>query len=249
MPELRRGARGQARDDAIDRLPPVPFGGRRVAGRRRRPAHYAQDNGTRAADPARQRRHARARRQGGAALAGGRLRRALRSAGERRRRAELLARVPALPPHRGLRLPRRRRRTAGAGRRRSPACRRRSATASSYQGVLYRKLYDYTGMVTYVLGEFYWQAARATSAPSTPTTGHRRGVREAPEPRADRRAGDAGGRLVGGETLSRRRGDEGLQARARHSAPRCSATRCRPPSAASAAREDLLLDRSSSSSC
>ena len=29
-----------------------------------------------------------------------------------------------------------------------------------YQGTLYRKLYDYTGMVTYVLGEFYWRLAR-----------------------------------------------------------------------------------------
>ncbi|MEO7335221.1 MAG: DUF4178 domain-containing protein, partial [Caldimonas sp.] len=27
-------------------------------------------------------------------------------------------------------------------------------------GVLYRKLYDYTGKVTYVLGEFYWQVTR-----------------------------------------------------------------------------------------
>ena len=29
-----------------------------------------------------------------------------------------------------------------------------------YQAVLYRKLYDYTGMVTYVLGEFYWQVTK-----------------------------------------------------------------------------------------
>jgi endogenous inhibitor of DNA gyrase (YacG/DUF329 family) len=29
-----------------------------------------------------------------------------------------------------------------------------------YAGVLYRKLYDYTGKVTYVLGEFYWQVTR-----------------------------------------------------------------------------------------
>ena len=29
-----------------------------------------------------------------------------------------------------------------------------------YQGASYRKLYDYTGMVTYVLGEFYWQVTR-----------------------------------------------------------------------------------------
>jgi Domain of unknown function (DUF4178) len=29
-----------------------------------------------------------------------------------------------------------------------------------YQGALYRKLYDYTGQVTYVLGEFYWQVTK-----------------------------------------------------------------------------------------
>jgi hypothetical protein len=29
-----------------------------------------------------------------------------------------------------------------------------------YRGVLYRKLYDYTGKVTYVLGEFYWKLER-----------------------------------------------------------------------------------------
>ena len=29
-----------------------------------------------------------------------------------------------------------------------------------YEGAVYRKLYDYTGMVTYVLGEFYWQVTR-----------------------------------------------------------------------------------------
>ncbi|HJV63558.1 MAG TPA: DUF4178 domain-containing protein, partial [Albitalea sp.] len=30
----------------------------------------------------------------------------------------------------------------------------------SYQGASYRKLYDYTGQVTYVLGEFYWRLRR-----------------------------------------------------------------------------------------
>ncbi|MDQ6679600.1 MAG: DUF4178 domain-containing protein, partial [Pseudomonadota bacterium] len=29
-----------------------------------------------------------------------------------------------------------------------------------HEGVLYKKLYDYTGKVTYVLGEFYWQVTR-----------------------------------------------------------------------------------------
>jgi hypothetical protein len=30
----------------------------------------------------------------------------------------------------------------------------------SYEGAAYRRLYDYTGMVTYVLGEFYWQVTQ-----------------------------------------------------------------------------------------
>ena len=30
-----------------------------------------------------------------------------------------------------------------------------------HEGVLYRKLYDYTGEVTYVLGEFYWQVTQS----------------------------------------------------------------------------------------
>ncbi|MEQ1805337.1 MAG: DUF4178 domain-containing protein, partial [Burkholderiaceae bacterium] len=32
--------------------------------------------------------------------------------------------------------------------------------AVKYRGALYRKLYDYTGQVTYVLGEFYWRVER-----------------------------------------------------------------------------------------
>ena len=31
---------------------------------------------------------------------------------------------------------------------------------AKYQGASYRKLYDYTGQITYVLGEFYWQLTR-----------------------------------------------------------------------------------------
>jgi Domain of unknown function (DUF4178) len=36
----------------------------------------------------------------------------------------------------------------------------RAGESVKYQGVLYRKLYDYTGRITYVLGEFYWQLTR-----------------------------------------------------------------------------------------
>ncbi|WP_298833586.1 DUF4178 domain-containing protein [uncultured Piscinibacter sp.] len=36
----------------------------------------------------------------------------------------------------------------------------RAGEAVKYQGVLYRKLYDYAGRATYVLGEFYWRLER-----------------------------------------------------------------------------------------
>jgi len=36
----------------------------------------------------------------------------------------------------------------------------RAGDSVKYQGVLYRKLYTYTGKITYVLGEFYWQLTR-----------------------------------------------------------------------------------------
>ena len=35
-----------------------------------------------------------------------------------------------------------------------------SGSSATYDGVKYRKLYDYTGQITYVLGEFYWQLTR-----------------------------------------------------------------------------------------
>jgi ribosomal protein L37AE/L43A len=35
-----------------------------------------------------------------------------------------------------------------------------SGNVVKYEGGVYRKLYDYTGMVTYVLGEFYWQVTQ-----------------------------------------------------------------------------------------
>ena len=35
-----------------------------------------------------------------------------------------------------------------------------AGSGAKYDGVVYRKLYDYTGMVTYVLGEFYWQVTK-----------------------------------------------------------------------------------------
>lgn len=35
-----------------------------------------------------------------------------------------------------------------------------SGDSARYEGASYRKLYDYTGQITYVLGEFYWQLTR-----------------------------------------------------------------------------------------
>jgi hypothetical protein len=40
-----------------------------------------------------------------------------------------------------------------------------------YQGTLYKKLYDYTGKVTYVLGEFYWRLEREQRTANTDYTG------------------------------------------------------------------------------
>ncbi|MFZ2650963.1 MAG: DUF4178 domain-containing protein [Burkholderiaceae bacterium] len=43
----------------------------------------------------------------------------------------------------------------------------RAGEAVRYRGVLYRKLYDYTGKVTYVLGEFYWRLEREQRSSNT----------------------------------------------------------------------------------
>ena len=40
-----------------------------------------------------------------------------------------------------------------------------------HEGVLYRKLYDYTGQVTYVLGEFYWRLTRNQRTANTDYVG------------------------------------------------------------------------------
>jgi predicted RNA-binding Zn-ribbon protein involved in translation (DUF1610 family) len=43
----------------------------------------------------------------------------------------------------------------------------RAGDGVKYQGVLYRKLYDYVGKVTYVLGEFYWRLERKARTNNT----------------------------------------------------------------------------------
>ena len=88
----------------------------------------------------------------------------------------------------------------------------------------YRKLYDYTGQITYVLGEFYWRLTRDQRTANTDYAGHRRGSREAAEPRADRGRGHAGGRLVGRRGARRRRRASPPSGSATTSARRCSAT-------------------------
>ena len=51
-------------------------------------------------------------------------------------------------------------RTAGAGPCRITGAPQSFGESVKYQDVLYRKLYDYVGQVTYVLGEFYWRLSR-----------------------------------------------------------------------------------------
>ncbi len=67
-----------------------------------------------------------------------------------------------------------------------------------YQGALYRKLYDYTGRVTYVLGEFYWQLKRDELTYNTDY----QGAGDAKAKRLNRERTD--GEIVwsGGETLA-----------------------------------------------
>ena len=198
MPELRRIARGEAGDDAVDRLPPVPVGGRPVSHR----ASAATSRTTRRATAAS--RRSRSARVGTLALGGasalpwqvvGYVERC--EIPERRRgRADLLARVPALSPQRGLRLHRRRRgrlELDGADHRRAAAF----GDGVKHEGALYRKLYDYTGKVTYVLGEFYWHLTRDQRTANTDYQGTGAASTKRLNREETEGAGSAGGRLVG----------------------------------------------------
>ena len=75
-----------------------------------------------------------------------------------------------------------------------------------HEGVLYRKLYDYTGMVTYVLGEFYWQLTREQRTVNTDYqgTGAASAKRLNREQTGSGRSGNEGQEVIwsGGETLS-----------------------------------------------
>ena len=63
--------------------------------------------------------------------------------------------------------------------------------------MLYRKLYDYVGKVTYVLGEFYWRLTRDERTANTDYVGT--GAASAKRLNREQTAGrgHAGGRLVG----------------------------------------------------
>jgi hypothetical protein len=67
-----------------------------------------------------------------------------------------------------------------------------------YQGALYRKLYDYTGKATYVLGEFYWQLKRGELTYNTDY----QGAGDAKHKRLNRERTEAEIVWSGGETLT-----------------------------------------------
>jgi len=71
-----------------------------------------------------------------------------------------------------------------------------------YEDVLYKKLYDYTGQVTYVLGEFYWRLTRDQRTANTDYVGT--GKASAKRLNRERTAGEGTEELVwsAGETLS-----------------------------------------------
>jgi len=71
-----------------------------------------------------------------------------------------------------------------------------------YQDVLYRKLYDYTGQVTYVLGEFYWRLAKDQRTLNSDYQGT--GANSARRLNRERTHGEGNEEVVwsGGETLS-----------------------------------------------
>ena len=129
-------------------------------------AHYAQNNaGAGGAEPQIPLGHAPARWRSAArpaALAGGGLSWSAATsptAGDDEH--QLLARVPALPPRGGLRLPRRQPTTAGAGSGRSPARPSCAATRARWKGdELPREVSATRAKVTWVLGEFYWRVQR-----------------------------------------------------------------------------------------
>ena len=101
-------------------------------------------------------------------------------------------------------------RTAGAGRAPITGAPQAFGDSVKHEGVLYRKLYDYVGKVTYVLGEFYWRLARDQRTANSDYAGTGAASDEAPEPRADRGRGHA--RRSSGRPARRSRADAVLNA-------------------------------------
>ncbi len=77
----------------------------------------------------------------------------------------------------------------------------RFGDAVKYQGVLYRPLYTYTGQITYVLGEFYWQLTRDQRTRNTDYRGT--GAAGAKRLNREETGGPGGAEIVwsAGETL------------------------------------------------
>ncbi len=71
-----------------------------------------------------------------------------------------------------------------------------------HEGVLYKKLYDYVGKVTFVLGEFYWRLARDERTANTDYVGT--GAAAAKRLNREETRGDGTSEVVwsAGETLS-----------------------------------------------
>jgi predicted RNA-binding Zn-ribbon protein involved in translation (DUF1610 family) len=76
-----------------------------------------------------------------------------------------------------------------------------SGAVVTHDGTVYKKLYDYTGMVTYVLGEFYWQVTQNQRTFNTDYQGTGRGA--AKRLNRERTGSAETGEVVwsGGETL------------------------------------------------
>ena len=77
-----------------------------------------------------------------------------------------------------------------------------AGNGAKYDGAVYRKLYDYTGMVTYVLGEFYWQVTKNQRTANTDYQGT--GSAGAKRLNREQTGGGATQEVVwsGGETLA-----------------------------------------------
>lgn len=77
----------------------------------------------------------------------------------------------------------------------------RAGESVKYEGAIFRKLYDYGGKITYVLGEFYWQLTSGQRTDNTDFQGT--GAASARRLNRERTAGEGTGEVVwsAGETL------------------------------------------------